>query len=179
VWIWASHVSFARSLGIWVNLYQPWNEIDRENRRTRGETCCIAFLCKNPTWTEQCANQDLRDEMRTANRLSYGMAYTLSILEHKQCTVHHKVPVFINSHSCLILRQLWNWWKSPCKYKNSNPQSLISCKVTDTNVGKWRTYTHAHTHTHTHTRRLRHAWSDRILYTVSLWRWLADESTWQ
>jgi hypothetical protein len=49
-----------------------WNDIDRENRRTRRKTCPSATLSTtNPTWIEPGANPGLRGERPATNDLSY------------------------------------------------------------------------------------------------------------
>jgi len=52
-----------------------WNDIDRENRRTRRKTCPSATLSTtNPTWIDPGANPGLRGERPATNRLSHGTA---------------------------------------------------------------------------------------------------------
>jgi hypothetical protein len=52
-----------------------WNDTDRENRRTRRETCPSGILSTtNHTWTDLGANPGLRSERPATNRLSYGVA---------------------------------------------------------------------------------------------------------
>jgi hypothetical protein len=59
---------------------QLWNDIDRENRRSRRRTCPSAALsATNPTWTDLGANLGLRGEKPATNRLSCGKALSLLI----------------------------------------------------------------------------------------------------
>jgi hypothetical protein len=49
-----------------------WDDIDRENRRTRRKTCPTASLSTtNPTWTDPGMNLCLRSEKPATNRLSH------------------------------------------------------------------------------------------------------------
>jgi hypothetical protein len=65
-----------------------WNEIDRENRRTRGKTCPNATLSTtNPTWTEPESNPGLCGGRPAANRLSHDTAIrrffvSLAVINH-------------------------------------------------------------------------------------------------
>jgi hypothetical protein len=50
-----------------------WNDIDRENLRTRRKTCSSATLSTtNPTWIDPDANPGLRSETPATNDLSHG-----------------------------------------------------------------------------------------------------------
>jgi hypothetical protein len=51
-----------------------WNDIDRENRRTRRKTCPSSTLSTtNPTWIDMGANPGLRGERPATNDLSHGL----------------------------------------------------------------------------------------------------------
>jgi hypothetical protein len=59
-----------------MNMEQWWNDIDRENRRTRRKTYPSATLSTtNPTWLDPGANPGRRGERPATNDLSHGTAY--------------------------------------------------------------------------------------------------------
>jgi hypothetical protein len=94
--IWLTHGSWRTTIKTWLNyahiggailcfwsaaskgpfVYYPngegprWNDIDKENRRTR-KPVTMPLCPPHPTWTDPGANPVLRCERPTANRLSH------------------------------------------------------------------------------------------------------------
>jgi hypothetical protein len=64
-------------------LEHRWNEIDRENRNTRGKTCPSATLFT--TWSDPGSSPRLRDGRPATNRLSHGTAQVEKI---KKITIY-------------------------------------------------------------------------------------------
>jgi hypothetical protein len=63
------------TLQIYENRESWWNDIDRENRRTRRKSCpSVTSSTTNPTWIDPVANPGLRGERPATNRLSRGTA---------------------------------------------------------------------------------------------------------
>jgi hypothetical protein len=64
-----------------------WNDIDRENGRTRRKPCPSATLSTtNPTWTDPGMNPGLHGENLVTNHLSHGTALKQE-LTHLQRTL--------------------------------------------------------------------------------------------
>jgi hypothetical protein len=55
-----------------------WNDIDKENRRTRRKTYTRVTL--SITWTDPGANPGLHGERPTTNRLNHGKALHLGVV---------------------------------------------------------------------------------------------------
>jgi hypothetical protein len=69
-----------------------WNNMKRENRRTRRKTCPSATLSTtNPTWIDPGANPSLSGERPVTTDLSHGTAFK-GLKEHKmRIDTNHKV----------------------------------------------------------------------------------------
>jgi hypothetical protein len=59
-----------------------WNDIDRENGRTRTEICSSVIVSTNLKWMDQDANPGSRCERPTTNHLSHGMDLTQYVIKY-------------------------------------------------------------------------------------------------
>jgi hypothetical protein len=96
-----------------MNMEQWWNDIDRENRRTRRKTCPSATLSTtNPTWIDPGANPVLRGKRPAINRLSHDTGPTTRIITYYTEASLHRLALsraevrFLTKQTFVLTRTL-------------------------------------------------------------------------